>query len=298
MLAVATFAFGILLRGYSANEMLMAAVGLAVAAIPEGLPAVLTIILALGVQRMAHRRSIIRRLPAVESLGAVTVVCSDKTGTLTRNEMTVQRIYTAVRRFDVAGVGYAPQGDVTPTGDLAHDLHELARAGLLANSASLCEVDSQWCITGDPTEAALLTLAGKLQLDAEDESARLPRVDALPFSSERRYLASLHRDADGSGVIYLVGAPERLLEVCDQQCRDGVVEPLDPRVWDEVLGEGAAAGLRMIGLARRAARENQHELDHADLDRGFILLGLVGMLDPPRKKRSSPSRNATAPAST
>lgn len=284
VLAVAIFVFGTQLRGYSGGDMLMAAVGLAVAAIPEGLPAVLTIILALGVQRMARRQSIIRRLPAVESLGAVTVVCSDKTGTLTRNEMTVQRVYTAARRFEVEGVGYAPQGAISPTGDLAHDLHELARAGLLANSASLREIGSQWCITGDPTEAALLTLAGKLQLDAEDEAARLPRVDALPFSSERRYLASLHRNADGNGMIYLVGAPERLLEVCDQQCRDGLDEPLDPRVWDEVLGEGAAAGLRMIGLARRAAGNGQHELDHADLDGGFVLLGLVGMLDPPREE--------------
>ncbi|QEY62478.1 cation-transporting P-type ATPase [Metapseudomonas lalkuanensis] len=284
VLAAATFVFGILLRGYSADDMLMAAVGLAVAAIPEGLPAVLTIILALGVQRMARRSSIIRRLPAVESLGAVTVVCSDKTGTLTRNEMTVQRVYTAARRYEISGVGYAPEGDVSPGGDLAHDLHELARAGLLANSASLCEVDNQWCITGDPTEAALLTLAGKLQLDSSDEALRQPRVDAIPFSSERRYLASLHRDEKGQGVIYLVGAPERLLEVCDQQWRDAAAEPLDPRIWDDVLEEGAAAGLRMIGLARRAVGGGQHELDHADLDNGFVLLGLVGMMDPPREE--------------
>ncbi|BAN49235.1 cation-transporting P-type ATPase [Metapseudomonas resinovorans] len=284
VLAVITFAFGTLLRGYDSGDMLMAAVGLAVAAIPEGLPAVLTIILALGVQRMARRQSIIRRLPAVESLGAVTVVCSDKTGTLTRNEMTIQRVYTAARRYEVSGVGYAPEGDVSPTQDLAHDLHELARAGLLANSASLCEVDSQWCITGDPTEAALLTLAGKLQLDPGAESLRQPKMDAIPFSSERRYLASLHRDQNDQGVIYLVGAPERLLEVCDQQWRDGAAEPLDPRIWDDVLGEGAAAGLRMIGLARRNAGNAQHELDHADLDSGFVLLGLVGMLDPPREE--------------
>ncbi|MGQ7814327.1 cation-transporting P-type ATPase [Metapseudomonas furukawaii] len=283
-LAAATFAFGVLLRGYGADEMLMAAVGLAVAAIPEGLPAVLTIILALGVQRMARRQAIIRRLPAVESLGAVTVVCSDKTGTLTRNEMTVQRVYTAARRFDVSGVGYAPEGDVSPDADLAHDLHELARAGLLANSASLCAVNDQWCITGDPTEAALLTLAGKLQLDSDDESERRPRMDAIPFSSERRYLASLHRDERGEGVIYLVGAPERLLEVCDRQWRDDAAEPLDPRIWDEVLEEGAAAGLRMIGLARRNVGGGQRELDHGDLESGFALLGLVGMIDPPREE--------------
>src|SRR5690606_19108779 len=165
-----------------------------------------------------------------------------------------------------------------------HDLHELARAGLLANSASLCEVNSQWCITGDPTEAALLTLAGKLQLDASDEALRQPRLDAIPFSSERRYLASLHRDERGQGVIYRGGAPERLREACAQQGRDGAAEPLDPRIWDDVLEEGAAAGLRMIGLARRVVGSGQHELDHADLDGGFVLLGLVGMLDPPREE--------------
>ncbi|MBT8764859.1 cation-transporting P-type ATPase [Metapseudomonas boanensis] len=288
-LAAATFAFGYLLRDYSANDMLMAAVGLAVAAIPEGLPAVLTIILALGVQRMARRQSIIRRLPAVESLGAVTVICSDKTGTLTRNEMTVQRVYTAAHRYDVEGVGYAPLGAIRHADGQAaqqwpDDLSELGRAGLLANSASLCEVDSQWCITGDPTEAALLTLAGKLRLDGDQETELLPRLDAIPFSSERRYLASLHRDSDGNGLIYLVGAPERLLDVCDQQWRDGRAEPLDPRVWDEVLEEGAASGLRMIGLARRQSPSTHHDLDHADLESGFVLLGLVGMLDPPREE--------------
>ena len=288
VLALATFAFGVLLRDYSVEEMLLATVGLAVAAIPEGLPAVLTITLALGVQRMARRRAIIRRLPAVESLGAVTVICSDKTGTLTRNEMTVQRVYTAAHRYDIGGVGYMPEGDIRGAdgqpcaADKAHDLQELARAGSLCNSASLSQQDGQWTITGDPTEAALLTLAGKVGLQLAREQANLPRVDAIPFSSERRCMGSLHHDHSGHGLIYLVGAPERLLQVCNRQWRDGSPEPLDPRRWHQVLEEGASQGLRMLGLALRPLPAPQHELSYEDLEGDMVLLGLVGMLDPPR----------------
>ena len=289
-LALGTYLFGVGLRGYSSDEMLLAAVGLAVAAIPEGLPAVLTITLALGVQRMARRRAIIRRLPAVESLGAVTVICSDKTGTLTRNEMTVQQVFTAANRYQIEGVGYAPHGKVRGEDGLpcaieqASDLHALARAGLLCNSASLLHDGSQWSITGDPTEAALLTLAGKLGMTATHELAHTPRVDSIPFSSERRSMASLHHDHSGHGLIYMVGAPERLLEVCNQQLVDGSAEPLNPSYWHAVLSAGAAQGLRMLGLAVRALGAPRHELNYADLEGDFVLLGLVGMLDPPREE--------------
>lgn len=289
-LALGTYVFGVTLRDYSSSEMLLAAVGLAVAAIPEGLPAVLTIALALGVQRMARRRAIIRRLPAVESLGAVTVICSDKTGTLTRNEMTVQQVFTAEHRYHIQGVGYAPTGAVC-TGDgqpcepeQASDLLELARAGLLCNSASLLREGDGWCITGDPTEVALLTLAGKLGLQAPHEQANVPRVDGIPFSSERRCMASLHHDHAGHGLIYLVGAPERLLEVCNHQFAAGSTEPLDPTHWHAVLDDGARQGLRMLGLAMRALGTPQHELAYEDLEGDFVLLGLVGMLDPPREE--------------
>lgn len=289
-LAVLTFAFGTLLRDHSAEDMLLAAVGLAVAAIPEGLPAVLTIILALGVQRMARRQAIVRRLPAVESLGAVTVICSDKTGTLTRNEMTVQQVYTAAHRYAIEGIGYAPQGcvrcDDNQLCDLASadDLRELARCGLLANSASLCLAEEQWCISGDPTEAALLTLAGKLGMHIEQESSRLPRVDHIPFSSERRSLASLHHDHHGHALIYLVGAPERLLEVCNRQWRAGSPEPIDLRYWHQVLAKGAGQGLRMLGLALRPLADSPNQLTYEDLEGDFVLLGLVGMIDPPREE--------------
>ena len=288
LLAVLTFVFGVWLRDYSASEMLMAAVGLAVAAIPEGLPAVLTIILALGVQSMAQRQAIVRRLPAVESLGAVTVICSDKTGTLTRNEMTVQQVFTAEHLYQVDGVGYAPQGSIhCDDGQLcsledSHDLRELARAGLLANNASLTCSEQVWSISGDPTEAALLTLAGKLGLEHARELQLLPRVDAIPFSAEQRCCASLHHDHAGHGLIYLVGAPERLLELCNRQWRAGLDEPLDLHRWHAVLQQGASQGLRMLGLALRSLPEVQHELNYADLQGDFVMLGLVGMLDPPR----------------
>ena len=289
-LAGLTFAVGVWLRDYSAADMLMASVGLAVAAIPEGLPAVLTIILALGVQRMARRRAIIRRLPAVESLGAVTVICSDKTGTLTRNEMTVQQVFTAAHHYAVDGVGYAPHGSIRCDDgqlcslDSADDLRELARAGLLANHASLLLGEQQWCISGDPTEAALLTLAGKLGLQGEAERQNLPQIDSIAFSSERRYLASLHHDHGGHGLIYLVGAPERLLTLCNRQWRDGHDEPLNLKHWRACLEQGAGQGLRMIGLALRTLPQVQHELNYADIEGDFVLLGLVGMLDPPREE--------------
>ena len=289
-LALLTFAFGVLLRGYSAEDMLLAAVSLAVAAIPEGLPAVLTIILALGVQRMAKRRAIIRHLPAVESLGAVTVICSDKTGTLTRNEMTVQQVFTAAHHYRVDGVGYAPQGSIHCDDDqlcqldAADDLRELARAGLLANNASLRSGENGWCITGDPTEAALLTLAGKVGLELQHEASNLPQVDAIPFSSEQRCTASLHHDHARHALIYMIGAPERVLEACNRQWRDGRPEPLDPRHWHQALDSGARQGLRMLGLAIRPLGEPQQTLDYQDLDGDYVLLGLVGMLDPPREE--------------
>ena len=289
-LALLTFVFGVALREYSAESMLLAAVSLAVAAIPEGLPAVLTIILALGVQRMAQRRAIIRHLPAVESLGAVTVICSDKTGTLTRNEMTVQQVVTAAHHYTVEGVGYAPQGSIHCDDgqlcqlDAADDLRELARAGLLANNASLRSGDSGWCITGDPTEAALLTLAGKIGLTLAHEAKNLPQVDAIPFSSEQRCTASLHHDHASHGLIYMIGAPERLLAACNRQWRDGHPEPLDLRHWHQALDSGASEGLRMLGLAIRPLDAPQQTLDYQDLNGDYVLLGLVGMLDPPRQE--------------
>ncbi len=289
VLAAATLAFGFLLRDYSSAELLMASVGLAVAAIPEGLPAVLTIILALGVQRMARERAIICRLPAVESLGAVTVICSDKTGTLTRNEMTVQHLFCATAHYQVEGIGYAPYGALcNACGEtleqIPAEVLQLARAGLLANHGTLYRDQDTWQISGDPTEAALLTLAGKLGLDSSAEHAEQPRVDSLPFSSERRCTASLHHDHHGNGYLYWIGAPERLLEVADQQWQDAQARPIDRNYWQDCLHQGASMGLRMLGIGMRRMPADKQQLDYADIEAQFILLGLVGLQDPPREE--------------
>ena len=289
VLAAATLAFGFLLRDYSSAELLMASVSLAVAAIPEGLPAVLTIILALGVQRMARERAIICRLPAVESLGAVTVICSDKTGTLTRNEMTVQHLFCATAHYQVEGIGYAPYGALcNACGEtleqIPTEVLQLARAGLLANHGTLYRDQDTWQISGDPTEAALLTLAGKLGLDSSAEHAEQPRVDSLPFSSERRCTASLHHDHHGNGYLYWIGAPERLLEVADQQWQDAQAHPIDRNYWQDCLHQGASMGLRMLGIGMRRMPADKQQLDYADIEAQFILLGLVGLQDPPREE--------------
>ena len=289
VLAAATLTFGFLLRDYSSAELLMASVSLAVAAIPEGLPAVLTIILALGVQRMARERAIICRLPAVESLGAVTVICSDKTGTLTRNEMTVQHLFCATAHYQVEGIGYAPYGALcNACGEtleqIPAEVLQLARAGLLANHGTLYRDQDTWQISGDPTEAALLTLAGKLGLDSSAEHAEQPRVDSLPFSSERRCTASLHHDHHGNGYLYWIGAPERLLEVADQQWQDAQARPIDRNYWQDCLHQGASMGLRMLGIGMRRMPADKQQLDYADIEAQFILLGLVGLQDPPREE--------------
>ena len=234
--AALTFLFGVVFRAYAWGEIFLAAVGLAVAAIPEGLPAIMTITLAIGVQRMAGRNAIIRKLPAVETLGSVTVICSDKTGTLTRNEMTVQGIVTGAREYEVTGVGYAPEGGVERAGSpVASDdepvLPELLRAALLCNDATVEHHDGQWRMQGDPTEGALMTLAMKADLDPTELGKELPRIDAIPFESEHRFMATLHHDHHGHGVIYLKGAPERVLEMCARQRTADGEEPIDPQYW-------------------------------------------------------------------
>ncbi|MDT8441383.1 MAG: cation-transporting P-type ATPase [Desulfuromonadales bacterium] len=289
VLAGGTFGFGLLARDYSAVDMFMAAVGLVVAAIPEGLPAIITITLAIGVQRMARRNAIIRRLPAVETLGAVTVICSDKTGTLTYNEMMVQTVVTASRRFTVEGSGYDPHGAVL-CGDSEVNacepslLHELARAGLLCNDSLLEERDGQWRVQGDPTEGALLAFAAKLDFDAESESENRPRTDIIPFESEHRFMATLHHDHRGEKTIYLKGAPERVLQMCSRQRGEDGAEELDHAFWERTAGELAGSGERVLALASKAASADLHELTFADVDDGLTLLGLVGIFDAPRKE--------------
>jgi len=282
-----TFFTGVFWRGQSMDEMFMAAVALAVAAIPEGLPAIMTIILAIGVQRMAGRNAIIRRLPAVETLGAVTVICSDKTGTLTRNEMTVQKVITADRTIEVTGVGYAPTGGfsskeaVLNPGEAA-DLQNIARAVHLCNDAVLREQDGVWRMNGDPTEGALLTLALKAGLDPVEQKARFQHLDSIPFESEHRFMATLHHDHYGEHVIYVKGAPERVLGMCADQQHLGGLQPLRPDDWREWIEALAAAGQRVLAVACRPVPKIQRELTFADVEAGLTFLGLLGISDPPR----------------
>jgi magnesium-transporting ATPase (P-type) len=288
-MAAATFVIGVIWRGHAMEDMFVLVVALAASAIPEGLPAILTITLAIGVQRMARRNAIVRHLPAVETLGSVTVICSDKTGTLTRNEMTVQRVITADHVFDISGVGYAPEGGFHLAGSaVMADAHpaliELNRAGLLCNDAKLGKHEGLWNIQGDPTEGALLVLAAKAGLDATGEQQILPRIDVIPFESEHRLMATLHHNRDGGGCIFVKGAPERLFEMCRWQQGGGGASPLQPDYWRRWATDTAARGLRLLALAEKRVDVSQRELQFSDLEEGFVLLGLVGIIDPPREE--------------
>ncbi|MDP3613328.1 MAG: HAD-IC family P-type ATPase, partial [Rubrivivax sp.] len=289
--AALLFLFGTLVRGMSAAETFMAAVGLAVAAIPEGLPAILTITLAIGVQRMARRHAVIRRLPAVETLGSVTVICSDKTGTLTRNEMTVQSVICGGQALEVQGAGYAPQGAVmldgqaVDTAGLAANSPvalRLAEVAALCNDASLHEDGTGWHLAGDPTEGALLTLAMKSGMNPAELRIERERLDVIPFESEHRYMATLHARGDAA-VLLLKGAPERVLAMCTQQAGpDGLVQPLAADAWRDAIDAQARAGRRVLALAERELPAGRQELQHSDVEQGLTLLGIVGIIDPPR----------------
>ena len=287
VLALLTFAVGLLLRDYPFAEMFLAAVSLAVAAIPEGLPAILTITLAIGVQRMAARNAIVRRLPAVETLGSVTVICSDKTGTLTRNEMTARQLVMVDGAMEVTGVGYRPTGEfrvddkpVEPEDDAC--ARALLLAGLLCNEAQLQEASGDWQLQGDPTEGALLVVAAKAGLDPETERGRWPRVDAIPFDSRNKYMASLHHDHSGQGLLVLKGAPEQVLARCDTaMSADGPVE-LDQEHWHRQIERLADSGHRVLGVAQRQVDAEKRNLNTEDVDGGLCLMGLVGIIDPPR----------------
>jgi magnesium-transporting ATPase (P-type) len=286
-IAAATFAFGVFVRKYEMSEMFLAVVGLAVAAIPEGLPAIITITLAIGVQRMARRNAIIRRLPAVETLGSVTVICSDKTGTLTRNEMTAQTVASSNFFFEVKGAGYDPHGGFSLDGKDAPVsdypiLTEIARAGLLCNDSQLQEVEGRWEIQGDPTEGALISLARKAGLDPSYENEQFPRTDVIPFESEHRFMATLHHDHAGHGFIYVKGAPELIFEMCSTQRSYGEDRPIDSSYWHEQMEQIAISGQRLLAVAFKPADSGQRELNFSHVQDGFTFLGLFGIIDPPR----------------
>ena len=284
-----TFLLGTGLRGFPASDMFMMVVALAASAIPEGLPAIMTVTLALGVRRMARHNAIIRRLPAVETLGSVTVICSDKTGTLTRNEMTVQRVVCADQLFEVDGVGYAPQGSFSVAGSLIDPaqysvLNLAVRAGMLCNDGRLRQTDGQWHIEGDPTEGALLALGGKLGLTQEESNAGWPRQDSIPFESEHRFMATLHQDTEGQPWIFVKGAPERILDMCSQQLSHSGNQPLDADYWRRMATDIAARGLRLLAFACKKEAPSGQGLDFSDVEGGYSMLALVGIIDPPREE--------------
>ena len=303
LLALATFLFGWLYRDYGLDELFMAAVGLAVAAIPEGLPAVITITLAIGVQRMASRNAIIRRLPAVETLGAVTVICSDKTGTLTRNEMTVQQVALPTETLMVTGVGYSAHGELRPLSstssptastvgrptspfvDDSEALWSLIEAAVLCNDARFSSTSTdnsqELQLHGDPTEGALLILSSKAGVDAQMLRKANPRLAELPFESAHGFMATLNQQMEEAR-LFIKGAPERIFPRCSKGSLQSEVE------WQQRANEMAMAGLRLLAFAVYTPAKLTLPADSAYLSidelptTGWQLLGLVGMVDPAR----------------
>jgi magnesium-transporting ATPase (P-type) len=283
MLAVglAAFAWGVWVVGIPVSEMAVAAVALFVAAIPEGLPTILTVTLAIGVQRMAARNAIVRRLPAVEGLGSVDTICTDKTGTLTANVMTVRALATAEGRFSVTGDGYAPRGGVEDAAgeDLTFSLPDrvarLARAAVLCNDAALEEGSEGWTVAGDPMEGALLAFGAKA--GADDAREAWPRRDVIPFDPAHRFMATLHHDADGAALVVLKGAPEAVLG----RCADA---PENARATVAAL---AAEGMRVMAFAERSLPHRTAALEAEDVATGMTFLGLCGLIDPPRPEAAA-----------
>ncbi|MBW6499056.1 MAG: cation-transporting P-type ATPase [Bacteroidales bacterium] len=276
------FAFGYFFRDYSLDELFLAAIGLVVASIPEGLPAIMTITLAIGVQRMAARNAIVRRLPSVETLGAVNVICSDKTGTLTRNEMTAKTIITAKKDYQVEGTGYAPEGkilhddkEVEPEDDKV--LMQLLRATRVCNNAEIGKEEGKWKLTGAPTEGALLALSYKGGL----KDFKPERIDSIPFESDHKYMATLN-EIDNEKFVFMSGAPERVMEFCSQQYTSEGGEDIDPEFWEKKIEEVAAKGQRMLGLAYSKTDSGRTEIDKESCEKQKIFLGVVGIIDPPR----------------
>lgn len=292
-LSAVVFAVAVGLRGYAFDEAFMAVVGLAVSAIPEGLPAVMTITLAIGVQRMARRRAILRRLPAVETLGAIGVICSDKTGTLTANEMTVRDCVLPDVALAVSGHGYGPEGRIDLDGGddgiisedaavlpaaYAPQITEIARAGLLCNDAALhVAPDGRWTVEGDPMEAALVRFAAKAGIDQDQARAAWPRIGLIPFDSRHRWMATLHMQGghpEAPALLCVKGAPEVLIAMC-------VADENERLLWEDRIEALARRGRRVLAIAARPVADHRMP-DVARVAEGLTLLGLIGMIDPPR----------------
>ncbi len=289
ILAVAAILFvsAYYLRGYELADAFMIVVGFAVAIVPEGLPAVMTIALAIGVHRMAKRNAIIRRLPAVETLGAVSVICSDKTGTLTRNEMTVRQVVTSECTISVSGIGYEPKGSFDIGGSAPDDktsnvLHEICRAALLCNDAGLRQSESAWQVDGDPMEGALVSLAEKAGL-TQPLRKQLQRIDEIPFDAEYRFMATFHSGIDSDNNYMMVkGAPEQVIAMCSSERHADADKDINSEYWLQRIEELASRGERVLALAVKAYPKDKSNINFEDARSGLTMLGLVGLIDPPR----------------
>jgi Ca2+-transporting ATPase len=296
------FLLEVFLRGASLLEMFIWSVSLAVAAVPEALPAVVTGSLAIGVQRMARNNAIVRRLPAVETLGCTTVICSDKTGTLTKNEMTVRKIYVDGSVTEVTGVGYEPKGDFVRDGDpldpnVERSLESLLKAMVLCNDSRLMREDGGWSVQGDPTEGALLVVAQKGRIDAEQLRATHSRIGEIPFESERKRMTVICRGEGEELIAWVKGAPEAILSQSTHIVRDGRVEALSGEEKRAILAvnEGfASEALRVLGGAYRDLREPMEGYTAENVEKDLIFLGLMGMIDPPREEVKDAMTSCTA----
>lgn len=285
VISAAIYAFGYFFREFDPGELLMSVIGLAVAAIPEGLPAILSIILAIGVQNMARRNAIIRNLPSVETLGSVSVICSDKTGTLTKNEMTVKSLVTGDDSFEVTETGYEPKGEIRHDGEkVSFDnqplLKRLLECFRVCNDSSLGKNDQgHWTISGDPTEGSLITAYEKSGI--EDELPK--RISTIPFDSAYKYMATLI-DSGDKRLIYIKGAPDRLLDMADRQVSGGGEKDLNREDWEEKIAQSAQLGQRILGAAYKEVGRDVEKIDHDDIEKGVVFLGFAGIIDPPRQE--------------
>lgn len=283
------FIFGIYVQGSTIDEMFLATVGFAVAAIPEGLPPVLTITLAVGVTHLARRNVIVRRLPAVETLGSVTVICSDKTGTLTHNELMVQSVITSQLSATVTGSGYEPEGEILVNSTLinpgeSNELIAAAQAAILCNDSELTLSSGKWQLHGNPIDGALLAFGAKAKLESHFERHSKPRSDLIPFESQHKFMATLHHDHEGHGYIYVKGAPETVLEMCEYQYQNGEAVPLQTSYWIDKTESLAAQAQRVLAIAYQPTDASHIHLNFSDIKSGLTLIALFGLIDPPRQE--------------
>jgi magnesium-transporting ATPase (P-type) len=282
-ISLSIFGLG-LYEGEKLSDMFIAAVAIAVSAIPEGLPVAVTIAMAIGVNRMARQNAIVRRLPSVETLGSTTIIGSDKTGTLTRNEMTVKLVFDGLRTYEISGIGYEPNGIITHDGQLlamnvCPELEQALRIGLLCNEANLYQEEGEYRIDGDPTEGALIVSGIKGGLQVEEEQQRYPQLGIVPFESERGFMATLH-EIEGKKIIFAKGTPEKIIHF-------SMLDEADPALENklaEVAANFAAQGLRVLGMAYKEVAADTAKISQADVESGLIFAGMQGMLDPPRQE--------------